>query len=96
MPVRLNGTLTANGKTAGDSFPGGMGTVQADGDFGSGTLSLEVSSDGGTTYTNGGTSVQLTAEGLFNFTLPSNDLLVRLDLTGATAPDIDWWISANG
>jgi hypothetical protein len=73
-----------------------MGTVQADGDFGGGTLSLEVSSDGGTTYTNGGESVQLTAEGLFNFTLPSEGLLVRLDLTGATSPDIDWWISANG
>jgi len=95
MPVRLNGTLTADGKTSGYSFPGGTGTIQADGSFGGGTLSLEVSSDGGTTYTNGGTSVQLTSEGLFNFTLPSNALLVRLDLTGATAPDIDWWISDN-
>lgn len=95
MPVRSSGTLTADGQTQGVAFPGGMGTVHADGSFGSGTLSLEVSSDGGTTYTNGGTSVQLTAEGLFNFTLPSDELMVRLDLTGATAPDIDWWISAN-
>lgn len=95
MPVRSNGTLTANGNTPGVSFPGGSGTVQADGTFGSGTLALAVSSDGGTTYTNGGTSVQLTAEGIFNFTLPSDELMVRLELTGATSPDIDWWISAN-
>lgn len=95
MPVRSNGTFTANGQSPGVAFPGGSGTVQADGTFGAGTLSLEVSSDGGTTYTNGGTSVQLTAEGLFNFNLPSDDLMIRLDLTGATSPDIDWWISAN-
>lgn len=95
MPIRLSGTLTTNGKTASDKFPGGMGTVHADGDFSSGTLSLEISSDGGTTFTNGGESVQLTAEGLFNFTLPSDELVIRLDLTGASTPDIDWWISAN-
>jgi len=95
MPVRSSGTFTADGNSAGVSFPGGMGTVHADGTFGSGTLALAVSSDGGTTYTNGGTSVQLTAEGLFNFTLPSDELMVRLELSGSTAPDIDWWISAN-
>lgn len=95
MPVRSNGTFTANGQSTGVPFPGGAGTVHADGTFGSGTLSLEVSSDGGTTYTNGGTSVQLTAEGLFNFTLPSDELIVRLDLAGATSPTIAWWISAN-
>lgn len=95
MPVRSSGTFTNNGKSAGVPFPGGTGTVQANNTFGGGTLSLEVSSDGGTTYTNGGTSVQLTAAGLFNFTLPSDELIIRLDLTGATSPSIDWWISAN-
>jgi len=95
MPVLAEGTLTANGNSPNIAFPGGTGTVQADSDFGGGTLSLEVSSDTGTTFTNGGETVQLTAEGLFNFTLPSNGLIVRLNLAGATGPDIDWWISAN-
>lgn len=95
MPVLLSGTFTADGNSPRITFPGGAGTVQADGTFGSGTLSLEVSSDGGTTFTNGGTSVQLTAEGLFNFTLPSDELIVRLALSGSTSPDIDWWVSAN-
>lgn len=95
MSVRQNGTFTADGSSPEHIFPGGDGTVQADGDFGGGTLTLEVSSDEGTTYTSGGTTVQLTAEGLFNFTLPSDGLRVRLTLSGATAPDIDWWISAN-
>ena len=96
MPVRASGTLTANGSTPSHSFPGGVGTAHAAGTFGSGTLALEVSADNGTTFINGGTSVQLTADGIFNFTLPSDELLVRLTLSGATDPDIDWWISANG
>lgn len=95
MPILENGTFTQDGNAPNVSFPGGAGTVHADGDFGGGTLSLEVSSDTGTTFTNGGTTVQLTAEGLFNFTLPSDKLIVRLNLNGSTAPDIDWWISAN-
>lgn len=95
MPVVEEGTFTVNGNSPGVNFPGGSGTIHADGDFGGGTLSLEVSSDLGTTFTNGGETVQLTAEGLFNFTLPSDGLIVRLNLTSATAPDIDWWISAN-
>lgn len=95
MSVRQSGTFTADGSSPGYSFPGGVGTVQADGTFGSGTLTLEVSSDEGVTYTSGGSTVQLTAEGLFNFSLPSDGLMIRLTLSGSTAPDIDWWISAN-
>jgi len=95
MSVLSKGRITQSGKAGRVKFPGGQGTVHANGTFGSGTLSLEISHDEGVTFTNGGTTVQLKASGVFGFTLPSDNVIIQLDLTGATSPDINFWISAN-
>ena len=91
MPANIagNGTINAVTDTPVIEWPGGTGTVQLDGDFGGSTISLEVSL-AGTTFTDGGTSVQATASGLFNFTVNSPCKL-KLSPAGGT-PDVDWWI----
>lgn len=87
-----SGTLTGDGDSAVFDFPGGTGTVQANFASGTGTLTLFVSLDNGATFTSGGTTVQLTASGLFNFTLPP--CKIRMNLAGSGgSPSIPFWIS---
>lgn len=90
--VAGNGTLDSDGGGAAIDFPGGTGTVQANYVGGTGTLTLHVSLDGGTTYTSGGASVQLTGSGLFNFTLPP--CKIRLVLSSAASANIGYWVGA--
>ena len=87
------GTLTADGST--DSFHINPGeSIHAYGDFGGGTLTLELSI-GASWYTltdyDGSTatfSVADDATAGFDFRLSN----VRLTLSGATSPDIDWTV----
>lgn len=59
--------------------------VLASGTFGSGTLTLNLSPDGGTTYYAAAT---LTAAGVMTVNVKSGDK-VKVSLAGATSPDID-------
>ncbi len=78
--LRKDEIITANGVTSPIVFPGGMGNVQAAGTFGGGTLKLQYSVDNGVTYVDGDVDSELTADGAYNFTLPS--CLVRYDFSG--------------
>lgn len=64
--------------------------VVASGTFGSGTVTLQVSPDGGTTWVTTGKT--LTADGSVFQDFPAGSRL-RVALTGATGPDLDVWIS---
>lgn len=88
--VAGNGSFSADGNGAAIDFPGGTGTLQANYTSGTGTLTLHVSLDGGTTYNSGGSSVQLTGSGLFNFTLPP--CKIRAVMSGSATPVVQYWI----
>lgn len=93
-PVRLidQGTLAANGSTAGSHISGGTATVSCSGTFGSGTMTIQISLDGGTTYVAIDTTGAKTADATFNLErLP--DCYLRWTLTGATSPSIKWFIA---
>jgi hypothetical protein len=89
MANLVSQTLAADGSTAVVDWGGGSsaGYYLASGaTFGSGTLSLQVSFDGGTTYVAAGSAYNLTAAGLVRFILPECKL--RVTLSGATSPSI--------
>lgn len=85
--------LTANGASASVPWRGGIGSVAAWGNFGGGTVSLQMSPDNGTTWINvdrsGDTYVTYTANGQGDFQLGL--CLLRFNLAGATTPNI--WVS---
>lgn len=87
MAVKLSDTLSADGSTSAIGWSGGHGRVVASGTFGSGTLELDASIDGGSTWVGVGVNGQLTAAGTFEF---SGDQATqyRLTLSGATSPSI--------
>jgi len=84
----VNENLTADGPTSEIIWRGGPGTFAGTGTFGGGTLTMEVSYDAGTTWVAAGVETTLTADGHANFDLPQG-VLVRGNLVGSTAPDID-------
>lgn len=104
-----DGALTADGSTSGgniknpDNAASIYQMVAASGDFGSGTLAVEMSVDGGTTYfavTDSSGAVTLTDDGAVRTFLlgPSRNqtaqqVKIRLTLSGATNPDIDYLIA---
>jgi len=61
------------------------------GTFGSGTVTVHVSDDNGVTYSPSVDSA-CTAADRFNFAV-TDDCVVKLVLTGATSPSINWSIS---
>ena len=70
------------------SWGGGLGTFAAWGvDFDTGTYTLQVSYDNGTTWLAVGTDTTLTAAGNGNFVLPEG-VLLRIDADGNGAIDI--------
>lgn len=109
MAIILNGNITADGNTSGASINNPNNganifqVIYASGDFGSGTLTVQISNDGGTTWyaaTDSTGSVTLTDDGAVRtFLLGSNDpvsstqVKIRLNLSGATNPDIDYIIA---
>ena len=92
MALTLAGaSLTEDGVTAVVAWRGGRGTAAAYGTFGSGTATLEVSYDGGTTWFAVGSDTALTEDGHGNFELPSA-VQLRWDLDGASTPDVEFQI----
>lgn len=85
----ITATLTANGSTASVRWSGVyLGHFYAVGTFGSGTITLEYSLDGGSSWlTADADNLVFTAAGRANFQLPN--CLLRITLSGATSPDID-------
>ncbi|MGY4469361.1 hypothetical protein ACVWWK_005070 [Bradyrhizobium sp. LB9.1b] len=85
--------LTANGTTNPVPWSGGHGSIAVWGNFGGGTVTLQMSPDSGTTWINvdrGGDSfVTFTAPGTACFELGL--CLLRFNLTGATTPSV--WVS---
>lgn len=76
-------------------------TLAAYGTFGSGTLALQFSLDGTnfTTITDGTTSAELTATGMFSHEhapFDKEDITYRLNLSGATSPDITYKLATVG
>ena len=86
----LTQTLSANGSTTGIPWSGN-GTMFATGTFGSGSLKIQFSPDGGTTWLDGkdasGSVMFITAPDLLTFSV--GNCYVRANLTGAaTSPSI--------
>ena len=85
--------LTADGVTPAHAWYGGRGNVTAWGNFGGGTLTLEMSPDMGTTWINvdrpGDTYVTFSANGGGDFELGL--CLLRASLAGSTNPNL--WFS---
>ena len=82
--------LTANGTSADEwSYTGTKGAIHASGTFGSGTLTLEISLNGGVTF-KADANFSLTAEDIVYFSAEAPyGALYRFVLTGATAPALD-------
>lgn len=89
--MQLN--LTANGATNPVRWYGGRGSIAVWGTFGGGTVTLQMSPDGGTTWLNVDHSsdnyVTFTAGGTGGFDLGL--CMLRFNLTGATTPSV--WCS---
>jgi hypothetical protein len=81
----------ADGSSTARNWHGGYGTVVVAGTFGGGTVTLNASPDGGTTWVQVGYDARFTADGMANFQLPGG-MQLRLTLSGATNPDLDAWI----
>lgn len=99
MATIASGTFSANGNSSEFNIThidGSASTVLASGDFGGGTLTLQISPDSGTTWINSGSDGQLTAAGFFKYEFTnaakSGQLIGRLNLAGATSPDVDYWV----
>lgn len=88
--MNLTENLTDNGTTATLSWDGGVGYYAAQGSFGSGTVKLEYSFDGGSNYLTTESAGWLSSAGSKQFSLPVCQL--RLSLTGATSPDLNLYI----
>lgn len=87
MATLVRQTLTANGNTNTFEWGGGVGYYASNGTWGSGTTSLQVSPDGGTTFISAGTDGNLTADGVVRFELPDK-AVIRVNLSGATSPSL--------
>lgn len=85
--VNLTETISSNANSAVIDWHGGDGTVAATGTFSGGTIKLQISVDGGTTFFDtkdgNGTSLTLTADGAFSYSIGSCKL--RANMAGATA-----------
>ncbi len=84
-------TLSADGNTDTIRWRGGKGTFGAQGTFGGGTVKLQMSMDSGTTWIEAdqsGTEATFTSNGFYNFEF-AEGVLLRANLAGATAPDLE-------
>lgn len=84
---RLVLKLTADGSTDAITWRGdGTGEIHLRGVLGNGTLKMEISEDGGTSWDDAGAEGYMTAAGIKRFKLLGQKL-IRLTLTGSTLPD---------
>lgn len=99
MAEILSGTFTSNTNSSTFNImqpSGGSGVVLAAGTWDSGTLTLQISPDNGTTWISSGSEGQLTADGFFKYEFNSNmgaDSIARLNLAGGGGSlDVDYWV----
>lgn len=90
--MKLLDAVTANANSDAIVWKGGTGLLVATGTWGSGTIAVQISPDGGTTWI-GLTSITMTANGTKEFTAPAAKL--RLALTGATNPSLTAWVAGT-
>ena len=85
--VNLTETISSNANSTVIDWHGGDGTVAATGSFNSGTIKLQASIDGGTTFFDAkdgdGANLTLTTDGAFSYSIGSCKL--RANMAGATA-----------
>ena len=85
--VNLTETISSNANSSVIDWHGGDGTVAATGAFSGGTIKLQISVDGGTTFFDAkdgdGANLTLTADGAFSYSIGSCKL--RANMAGATA-----------
>ena len=79
--------FTADGQSAAVDWPGGEMDVSAEDDFGGGTLTLEWSKNGGTTYRSHGSDTTFTASKSRLLNCKAGKL--RFDLSGSTSPNLN-------
>lgn len=98
----VTGTLSADGSSNVAKLVSGKGTIAAAGDFGGGTLTLNISYDSGVTFVPALADVvnaenaALTDDGAFMYEVVGGEgCQVKLVLSGSTAPDIDYWIATE-
>jgi len=78
---------TADGQSGTKVWPGGKGSFVAYGTWGSGTIKLQLSPDGGTTWIDV-TGVSLTANGHKDVPVMGPGLQFRADLSGSTGANL--------
>ena len=81
-----------NADSAEITWPGGAGILAAEGTWDSGTIKVQISPDGGTTFVDL-TDISITADGTKTFIAPPGQL--KLNLAGATTPALDAWVSGT-
>lgn len=86
----LKQAISADGNSSAIDFLGGGGWFTAQGDFGGGTVTLQFSNDGGTTYSAIDSLTTLTADGGSVFDLPPCKL--RINTAGSTSPNLIAWV----
>jgi len=87
------GTFSANGSTSWFKVESHPVHIAIDGSFGSGTIAVEQRLGGNTsTVRDNGTEIGITSDDISSYNFSPGDV-IRLTLSGATSPDIDWKIS---
>lgn len=89
-PTQLFSARSTNGQSAVFPSRGVYATVIASGTFSGGTITVQASPDGGTTWVD--TNATLAAAGLVNF-IAGDGISYRLNLSGAGTPSIDAWVA---
>ena len=82
---------TADASSTVVQWPGGVGQMVVDGDFGGGTITLDMSPDDETTWVPIGGDSTVGADAVVNFDLNACDL--RLTLAGSTSPALNGWLT---
>jgi len=97
MALPVTGTLVvealnSDGNSSAWDHLGGDAGVAVQGDFGSGTVKLQLSMDGGTTYVDVDST---TAQGTAAFTcgLKFPPCKLRVNISGSSSPDVDVYYS---
>lgn len=92
--IQLLTNLTTNAAGSAFDWIGGEGFFLGAGTFGSGTLKLEYSPNGGTTWYSLGSTYQITAVGGIFVKLPAGK--IRASVTGGSAASISALLVAYG
>lgn len=89
-PTQLFTNQAANGASSAITSAGEYMTLVVAGTFGGGTVTIQCSPNGGTTWVD--TEATFTAAGVKNI-IGGEGLQFRLNLTGATSPSLNAWVA---